>query len=414
MKTTLSLSKEKIKITLLEGIHPSAVATFENNDYHKIERFTHSPEPDEWVERHKDTHILGIRSRTQISTKILQQLPKLIAIGCFCIGIDQVDLEDAARKGIPVFNAPHSNTRSVAELVIGLTIMLLREIFPKSFAAHNHEWQKSMKQSSEVRGKTMGIIGYGHIGSQVSVLAESMGMQVFYYDIQIKLPLGNAKQVDSIDQLLSTSDIVTIHVSENDTSRNLMNRDRIKKMKRSACLINASRGSIVDLDSLAESLKKKQLQGAAIDVFPKEPGSQTEKFESPLIGLHNVILTPHIGGSTMEAQKNIGIEVANKLVLFSDRGATEGAVNFPGVKLPPNENAHRILHIHENKPGILKEINEKVAEKGINIHAQYLETNNSIGYVVLDIDPMVSKRHLKLLRQEITEIDGTIRTRMLY
>ncbi len=414
MKNTLSLSKEKIKISIFEGIHSSAVTTFENNDYHKIERFNHSPEPEELVEKHKDTHILAIRSRTEISTKILQQLPKLLVIGCFCIGTDQVDLEGAARKGIPVFNAPHSNTRSVAELVIGLTIMLLREIFPKSFAAHKHGWQKSMKQSSEVRGKTMGIIGYGHIGSQVSVLAESMGMQVVYYDIQTKLPLGNAKQVDSIDQLLSTSDIVTIHVSENDTSRNLMNRDRIKKIKKNAYLINASRGSIVDLDALAESLKKKQLQGAAIDVFPKEPGSKTEKFESPLIGLHNVILTPHIGGSTVEAQKNIGIEVANKLVFFSDRGATEGAVNFPGVKLPANENAHRVLHIHENKPGILKEINEKVAEKGINIHAQYLETNKSIGYVVLDLDPMVSKLQLKILKQEITEINGTIRTRMLY
>lgn len=414
MKNKLSLGKDKIKIVLLEGIHKAAATTLKNYGYTNVERYSGTMDPDQLIEKLAGIHMLGIRSRTQISATIMQKLTRLIAVGCFCIGTDQIDLETVAEKGIPVFNAPHSNTRSVAELVIGLTIMLLREIFPKSIAAHKHVWQKSAKQSTEVRGKTMGIIGYGHIGSQVSVLAESLGMRIIYFDIQTKLPLGNAKQLNSIDQLLSMSDIVTIHVSENESSRNLINRERILKMKRKSCLINASRGSIVDLDALKERLNNGHLHGAAIDVFPKEPGSKTEKFESPLIGHRNVILTPHIGGSTLEAQENIGIEVANKLAYFSDRGATEGAVNFPEVKLPPNENAHRILHIHENIPGMMKEINEKVAQRGINILAQYLETKKTIGYVVLDIDPSVTKSVFQQLRQELSKIEGTIRTRLLY
>jgi D-3-phosphoglycerate dehydrogenase len=410
----LSLSKDKIRIVLLEGIHPRAVEVFREHGYTNVESLSSTLADRPLAKKIGDAHMVGIRSRTQISPGVLEGVNKLIAIGCFCIGIDQVSLEDAAAKGIPVFNAPHSNTRSVAEMVIGLTIMLLRDIFPKSLAAHRHEWKKSKGSSYEARGKTLGIVGYGHIGSQVSVLAEAMGMHVVYYDIQTKLPLGNARTVDSLDSLLEISDVVTLHVPEDESTRKMMTGKKLGRMKGSACLINASRGSVVDLEALADALKSGHLRGAAIDVFPMEPGSSGEYFASPLIGLENVILTPHIGGSTLEAQENIGAEVANKLVYFSDRGATQGAVNFPAVNLQPNENTHRILHIHENKPGILKAINEKVANRGINVLGQYLETRKQIGYVVLDVDPDVSRQLLQELRVELTGIDGTIRTRVLY
>ncbi len=414
MSLPLSLSKDKIRIVLLEGIHPRAVEVFREHGYTNVESLSSTLADRSLVKKIGDAHMVGIRSRTQISPGVLEGVNKLIAIGCFCIGIDQVSLEDAAAKGIPVFNAPHSNTRSVAEMVIGLTIMLLRDIFPKSLAAHRHEWKKSKGSSYEVRGKTLGIVGYGHIGSQVSILAEAMGMRVVYHDIQTKLPLGNARSVDSLDSLLEIADVVTLHVPEDESTRKMMTGEKLGRMKGSACLINASRGGVVDLEALADALKSGRLRGAAIDVFPREPGSSGEYFASPLIGQENVILTPHIGGSTLEAQENIGAEVANTLVYFSDRGATEGAVNFPAVNLQPNEHTHRILHIHENKPGMLKAINEKVANRDINVLGQYLETRRQIGYVVLDVDPEVSRQLLQELRVELTGIDGTIRTRVLY
>jgi D-3-phosphoglycerate dehydrogenase len=414
MKTSHSLSKEKIKILLLEGVHPYAVEIFREYGYNNIENIPTTLNQDALREKIKDIFILGVRSRTRITADILEQATKLITIGCFCIGTDQISLEDAAHKGIPVFNAPHSNTRSVAELVIGLLIMLLRDIFPRSTAAHRSEWLKSAQNSFEARGKTIGIIGYGHIGSQVSILAEALGMQVIYYDIKTKLPLGNARSVNSLEKLLKLADIVTLHVPEDDTTIQMINVQTLALMKKGSYLINASRGKVVDLVALSHSLKSGDIRGAAVDVFPREPESNQEKFESPLIGLENVILTPHIGGSTQEAQKNISAEVASKLVYYSDRGSTETAVNFPMVSLRPNENAHRILHTHENRPGMLSAINEQVASKGINVLGQYLETNHQIGYVVLDIDKRVSKSVLKSLRQNLDEIDGTIRTRLLY
>jgi D-3-phosphoglycerate dehydrogenase len=410
----LSLSKDKIKIVLLEGIHPRAVRLFGEYDYNNIDIFKTTLSGNELRTAIQNAHMIGIRSRTKITSDVIKHTPKLIAIGCFCIGTDQVDIEFAASRGIPVFNAPHSNTRSVAELVMGITIMLFRNIFPKNFAAHHKKWQKSAMDSHEVRGKTIGIIGYGHIGSQVSILAEALGMRVFYFDIKTKLPLGNAMPVDSLDELLLRSDIVTLHVPEDQTTINMMNDEMISKMKEKSFLINASRGKVVVIDALVKALRSKKISGAAIDVFPGEPDSSKEKFESPLIGMDNVVLTPHIGGSTLEAQENIGVEVASKLVFFSDRGTTDGAVNFPEVNLKPTYNAHRILHIHENRPGLLHAINQIVAHHNINVLGQYLETKKLIGYVVIDIDSTFPRKQLKLLREELNRIDGTIRTRILY
>jgi D-3-phosphoglycerate dehydrogenase len=410
----LSLSKDKIKIVLLEGIHPRAEEVLNDFNYTNLRSYSTPLTGNELIRVVKDAHMVGIRSRSRITSEVIKQANKLIAIGCFCIGTNQVDLDFAASKGVPVFNAPHSNTRSVAELVIGITIMLFRNIFPKNFAAHNQEWQKSAKDSYEVRGKTIGIVGYGHIGSQVSILAESLGMRVIYYDIKTKLPLGNAVPVNSLTDLIKRSDIVTLHVPEDHTTINMMNSETFSQMKPKSYLINASRGRVVDIHSLVNALENGKLRGAAVDVFPEEPDSSGEKFESPLIGRHNVILTPHIGGSTLEAQENIGIEVASKLVYFSDRGTTDGAVNFPEVNLKPTDRAHRILHIHENRPGLLRAINEIVARRDINVLGQYLETKKQIGYVVLDIDPSFQREELKLLRKELTQIDGTIRTRILY
>jgi D-3-phosphoglycerate dehydrogenase len=414
MNKTLSLTKDKIKVLLLEGIHPSATEIFQENGYTNIEQFPSTIDVSKLSRKIQDTFMLGIRSRTEVTVEIFRNVSRLIAIGCFCIGTDQVALQEAAIRGIPVFNAPHSNTRSVAELVIGLSIMLLRGIFPKSMAAHRSLWKKSAKDSFEARGKTIGIIGYGHIGSQVSILAEAMGMQVIYYDIKSKMPLGNARLMSSLEKLLKVSDVVTLHVPEDDSTHQMLNKQTIALMKKGSYLLNASRGKVVDLQVLSHFLKSGHLQGAAVDVFPSEPKTNDEKFKNPLTGLENVILTPHIGGSTLEAQENIGTEVANKLVHFSDRGSTEGAVNFPMVNLRSNENAHRILHTHENKPGMLSAINEKLANKGINVLGQYLETNHQLGYVVLDIDKRVSKETLKILRQDLINIDGTIRTRVLY
>ncbi len=414
MKNLLSLSKDKIQIVLLENIHSRAVEVFNDNGYHNVKTYDSALPKADMTDKIKNAHLIGIRSGTTVDHIVLENARKLIAIGCFCIGTDQVELTRAAHLGIPVFNAPHSNTRSVAELVIGLSVMLLRGIFPKSMAAHQHQWIKTASGSNELRGKKMGIIGYGHIGSQVSILAEALGMQVIYFDIRHCLPLGNAQPVDALEELLKKSDVVTLHVPEDETTINMINHDRLVLLKEDACLINASRGKVVDLDALAMHLKQGKLRGAAIDVFPSEPGSKHDKFHSPLIGLTNVILTPHIGGSTLEAQKNIGTEVATKLIQFSDLGNTEGSVNFPNVNLRLNAHTTRLLHIHENRPGLLHAINEIIADRGINVSGQYLETKNEIGYVVLDIEPLASREDSRSLRAALGKIAGTIRTRILY
>jgi D-3-phosphoglycerate dehydrogenase len=414
MKNLLSLSKDKIKIVLLENIHPRAVEIFNENGYLNVESFSTALAGSDLADKIKNAHIVGIRSRTSIDQTVLDKAHRLIAVGCFCIGTDQVDINQAARLGVPVFNAPHSNTRSVAELVIGLAVMLMRGIYPKSIAAHRHQWVKSASGSNELRGKKIGIIGYGHIGSQVSILAEAMGMQVIYYDIRTCLPLGNAKPVNSLEQLLKEADLVTLHVPEDETTINMLDHKHLTLLKDEACLINASRGRVIDIKALANHMIKGKLRGSAIDVFPSEPGSKQEPFESPLIGLENVILTPHIGGSTQEAQQNIGTEVATKLVHFSDLGNTEGSVNFPNVNLRPNEHTTRLLHIHENRPGLLRAINEIFADRGINVTGQYLETKGEIGYVVLDIEPLASRDDSQSLRAVLQNIPGTIRTRILY
>ena len=414
MNTNLSLAKEKIKILLLENIHPQAKIILDQNGYHNVESIDSAISQSDLISKIKSVHMLGIRSRSIIDQKILDHANKLIAIGCFCIGTDHVQLDYATQQGIPVFNAPHSNTRSVAELVIGLAIMLMRGIFAKSSAAHQHKWIKSAKGSNELRGKTIGIIGYGHIGSQVSILAEALGMHVIYYDIRSKLPLGNATQVDNLNELLKFSHIITLHVPEDKSTIEMINVKNLSLMPQDACLINASRGRVVNINDLVKKLKDGKLRGAAIDVFPSEPGSDTEAFKSPLIGIDNVILTPHIGGSTREAQKNIGNEVASKLVNFSDLGNTEDAVNFPNVNLRPNDNTTRFLHIHENRPGMLKSINEIIADRNINVSGQYLETKNEIGYVVLDIEPLGSRQESIRLRKALHDIPGSIRTRILY
>ncbi len=413
-KNVFSLAKDKIRIVLLENIHPQAVRVFNDNGYHNVETLATALSGPELAEQIRSAHILGIRSGTRIDPPVLEKARKLIAIGCFCIGTDQVSLPHAARLGIPVFNAPHSNTRSVAELVIGLSVMLMRGIFPKSMAAHRHGWIKSASGSNELRGKKIGIIGYGHIGSQVSILAEAMGMQVIYYDIRTRLPLGNARPLASLEELLREADLVTLHVPEDETTINLLDQRHLALLKPDACLINASRGRVIDIDALASHIRNGNLRGAAIDVFPREPGSKQEPFEWPLIGLEQVILTPHIGGSTLEAQKNIGTEVATRLAHFSDLGNTEGAVNFPNVNLRANEHTTRLLHIHENRPGLLRAINEIFADRSINVSGQYLETRGEIGYVVLDIEPLASRADSRSLREALQDIPGTIRTRILY
>ena len=401
------LNQSDVKILLLEGIHYSAVETLNKAGFTNVERISTALEGDELISKLSTAHFVGIRSRTQLKSEVLQHGKHLLGIGCFCIGTNQVDLETAASYGIPVFNAPHANTRSVAELVIGLTIMLMRGTFEKSQAAHNGDWLKSAVGSNEVRGKTMGIIGYGHIGSQISILAESLGMQVIYHDAYTKLPLGNANQV-SLEELLHSSDIVTLHVPETDETKGMISKDVLDQMKKGSILINASRGSVVDIDALAQKLDSKHIKAAAIDVFPKEPQSKTETFQSPLRGFPQVILTPHVGGSTEEAQESIGVEVGTKFVNYFNLGSTEGSVNFPQINVPPHKNGHRIMHIHKNIPGVLRQINRLIAEEDINILAQYLETKGDIGYVVFDIE---SHREEELL-PKLNEIEGTVRTRI--
>ncbi|MEM8883059.1 MAG: phosphoglycerate dehydrogenase [Planctomycetota bacterium] len=399
-----------MRFLLLEGIHESAVETLYRFGYTNVERRTTALTGDELKQALDGTHFVGLRSRTQLDGDALAAANKLVGVGCFCIGTNQVDLDAAARKGVPVFNAPHSNTRSVAELVIGLAIMLMRGTFAKSTAVHLGRWPKTASGSHEVRGKTLGIVGYGHIGSQVSVLAEGMGMRVVYHDLLDTLPLGNAVRRSSLHEVLSEADIVTLHVPETETTRGLIGKAEIGAMKPGAHLIQTSRGTVVDVEALGDALRSGHLAGAAVDVFPTEPTSTDAPLDSPLRELSNVILTPHVAGSTEEAQEKIGIEVAHKFVGYSDRGTTVGTVNFPELSLAEHEGAHRILHIHRNVPGVLRAINDAVADEGINVLSQHLQTKNEIGYVVLDIERGVGDG----LRERLKSIDGTIRTRILY
>ncbi|MGB0495062.1 MAG: phosphoglycerate dehydrogenase [Kangiellaceae bacterium] len=405
-----STPKDNIKIVLLEGIHPSAETLFRKDGYNNIFTASKSLPKDDLEAVLKDAHFLGIRSRTQVTDSLLEKSPKLVAIGCFCIGTNQVDLTAATKKGIPVFNAPFANTRSVAELVIAEIVLLLRGVPAKSAAAHRGEWHKSAANSFETRGKTLGIVGYGHIGTQTGILAESLGMNVQFYDIEKQLSLGNATPVDSYQQLLKTSDVVTFHVPETPQTKNLMDKKSFEILKDGAILINASRGTVVDIEELAKALESGKVLGAAIDVFPEEPKSNQEEFVSILREYDNAILTPHIGGSTKEAQVNIGIEVAEKLVKYSNNGSTLSSVNFPEVGLPALIGKHRICHIHQNEPGILAKINDIFSDTGVNISAQYLQTNEHIGYVVTDIDDISSQQAFGELKQ----IQGTVRSRILY
>lgn len=405
-----SLDKRKIRFLLLEGVHPSAVESLHKSGYKAIEQHKKALPADELKAALKGVHFLGIRSRTQITDEILEHADKLVAIGCFCIGTNQVDLEAATRRGIAVFNAPFSNTRSVAELVIAEAILLLRGIPSKNAAAHRGEWQKSALNSYEIRGKRLGIIGYGNIGTQLGVIAEGLGMQVQFYDVINKLPMGNARQVASLSQLLSSSDVVTLHVPETATTHCMIGAQQLAQMRSGAVLINASRGTVVDIDALASRLEGGHLAGAAIDVFPVEPRSNEDEFISPLRRFDNVILTPHVGGSTVEAQNNIGKEVAEKLALYSDNGTTTSSVNFPEVSLPAHEGSHRILHIHHNVPGVMSAINRVFSEINLNVSAQFLQTNAHIGYVVMDVDSASSD----VAVEKLSAIETTIRCRVLY
>ncbi|MGQ0286538.1 phosphoglycerate dehydrogenase [Pasteurellaceae bacterium 22721_9_1] len=408
--TKVSLDKSKIKFLLLEGVHQSALEVLRAAGYTNIEYHKKALDGEELKNAIKDAHFVGIRSRTFLTEEVLACAPKLIAIGCFCIGTNQVDLKAAEMRGIPVFNAPFSNTRSVAELVLGEILLLMRNVPQANADVHRGLWNKSADGSHEVRGKKLGIIGYGHIGSQLSVIAESLGMRVYFYDIENKLPLGNAQQIRSLNDLLSSCDVVSLHVPENSSTKNLMNAERIAQLKQGAILINAARGTVVDIDALASALESGRVRGAALDVFPEEPASIQEEFKSPLRKFDNVILTPHIGGSTSEAQENIGAEVSGKFVKYSDNGSTLSAVNFPEVSLPEHSGANRLLHIHHNRPGILNKINKVFVDANVNIAAQYLQTNPNIGYVVIDVE---SDDTLELLHQ-LKEIEGTIRARVLF
>ena len=409
-KKTTSYPKEKIKILFLENISDIAIKKFVDAGYASVKKISAALSENELMNEIKNVHLLGIRSKTQLTKKVLGQAEKLQAIGCFCIGVNQVDLQAATKKGVVVFNAPYSNTRSVAELVIASSIMLIRRIPDKNKAAHDGIWLKEAKGSYELRGKTLGIIGYGNIGSQVSVLAESLGMKVIFYDAETKMPLGNAEDKKTLKDVLSNADIVTLHVPELASTKNLINKTNLKYFKNNSILINYARGEVVDLTALAKALQDGQLAGAAIDVYPVEPEKNGDKFTTPLQGLSNVILTPHIGGSTEEAQQNIGEDVSNKLFNYLEKGITTGSHTVPALSLPPQEGTHRILHIHNNVPGVLSEINTKLSMHKINIVAQYLKTNDEIGYVVLDVDKSLSKEALELLRN----VKQTLKVRLLY
>jgi D-3-phosphoglycerate dehydrogenase len=397
---------------LLEGVHDSAVETFRSAGYSRVERLRTALDRHELEQRLAETHVLGIRSRTQLTAEVFESAPRLFCVGCFCIGTNQVDLGAAKGLGIPVFNAPYSNTRSVAELVLGEAIMLFRGIHQKSVAAHAGAWAKSVTGSREIRGKVLGIVGYGHIGSQVSVLAEALGMVVRYYDIVDKLSLGNARPCGSLYELLSMSDVVTLHVPATPETVDMITESELKLMKPDSFLINASRGNVVDLDALAEALREDDIAGAAIDVYPAEPSSTDQELQTPLRGLDQVILTPHIGGSTHEAQESIGVEVADKLIRYSDTGSTTGSVNFVQVSLPVQGETTRFLHVHRDVPGVLAQINSVFSERDLNIAGQYLQTDGEIGYVVVDVSGHVDGG--TKIRDELQKIEGTLRVRFLY
>ncbi len=405
-----SYPKDRIKVLFLENISDKAVQYFKQQGYADVKKVSGALSEEELIKVIKDVHILGIRSKTFISKKVLDSAKKLQAIGCFCIGVNQVDLKACKQKGIAVYNAPYSNTRSVAELVIGASILLIRRILDKNKAAHNGVWNKDAKGSFELRGKTMGIIGYGNIGTQLSVMAEAMGMRVQFFDIETKLPLGNAQVRKSIKEIVSSSDIISLHVPETNQTKNLINKTVLKQFKAGSILVNYARGEVVDLEALAEAIKEKHIAGAAIDVFPVEPEKNGDAFSTPLQGLSNVLLTPHIGGSTEEAQENIGEDVSIKLYQYLERGVSNGSHTIPSLSLPPVDGAHRILHIHKNVPGVLGAINTLLSKNKINIVGQYLKTNDEIGYVVLDVDSKLSKQAMTLLK----EVKETIRVRMLY
>jgi D-3-phosphoglycerate dehydrogenase len=410
---TTSLEKNKIKIVLLEGVHQSAVEAFKTNGYTGIESHPKSLSEPKLINAVRDAYFVGIRSATQLTARVIESAPKLTGIGCFCIGTNQVDLEAAQDRGIPVFNAPFSNTRSVAELVLGEIIMLMRGIPHRNAAAHRGEWIKTAAGSREVRGKILGIVGYGHIGTQIGLLAESVGMQVLFFDIERKLALGNARAMPSLDALLEAADAVTLHVPETPQTLTMIGAPELARMKPGAILINASRGTVVDIDALVKALQSQRLAGAAIDVFPAEPKGSGDQFASPLRGLDQVMLTPHIGGSTEEAQQNIGVEVAEKLIKYSNNGSTLTAVNFPEVSLPEHPGKHRLLHIHRNQPGMLSAINQIFSEEQINIAGQYLQTNSRIGYVVIDVETRDPEETLALKRR-LDKVSGTLKTRVLY
>lgn len=409
-KKNTSYPKENINILFLENISDVAVKHFQSNGYKNVKKLTGAISEDELVKVIKDVHLIGIRSKTKITSRVLEAAKKLQAIGCFCIGVNQVDLEIAKQNGVAVFNAPYSNTRSVAELVIGASIMLIRKIIDKDKAAHQGAWMKDSTGSHELRGKTIGIIGYGNIGSQISVLAESLGLKVIFYDVETKLPLGNATDVKSLKALLQQSDIVTLHVPETSLTKNMINKTNLKHFKKGAILLNYARGEVVELPALRKALLDGHLSGAAIDVFPVEPEKNGDTFTTVLQGLPNVLLTPHIGGSTLEAQSNIGEDVSNKLFNYLEKGVSTGSHSIPALSLPPQEGAHRILHIHKNVPGVLSQINTLLSENHINILGQYLKTNDTIGYVVLDIDKHLSKNAMELMRS----VKETLKVRMLY
>ena len=405
-----SYPKEKIRVLLLENVSEIAVKNFQKQGYTQVQKLTKALPEEELIDTIKNVHILGIRSKTQITSSVLKAASKLQAIGCFCIGVNQVDLDTATNNGVAVFNAPYSNTRSVAELVIGAAIMLIRRVPDKSIAAHKGIWMKEASGSYELRGKTLGIIGYGNIGSQVSVLAEALGMKVIFYDVETKLPLGNAMDMGTLKDVLSRADVITLHVPENPQTKNLINKNNIKYCKQGSIIINYARGEVIDLFALRKAIENQQIAGAAVDVFPHEPEKNGDQFVSPLQGLSNVLLTPHIGGSTEEAQQNIGEDVSTKLLNFLEKGITLGSQTVPALSLPPQEGSHRILHIHKNVPGVLSDINTRLSKNKINIVAQYLKTNESIGYVVVDVDKKISNHATQLLR----DVANTIKVRLLY
>lgn len=405
-----SYPKDKIKILMLENISDAAIKVFKDAGYADIKKISGALSEEQLINEIKQVHMVGIRSKTQITEKVLQHAEKLQAIGCFCIGTNQVNLHAARKKGIVVFNAPYSNTRSVAELVIGASIILIRKILDKNKAAHEGQWNKDAKGSFEIRGKTLGIIGYGNIGSQVSILAESLGMKVIFYDTITKLPLGNAESRKTLKEVVSKADIITLHIPETQQTKNLINKSLLKHFKKGSILINFARGEVVDLDALTNALTSRDLSGAAIDVFPVEPEKNGDPFSSPLQNIPNVLLTPHIGGSTEEAQYNIGEDVSAKLLQYLEMGATTGSHTVPELNLSPQEGTHRILHIHTNVPGVLSEINTTLSENKINVLGQYLKTNDEIGYVVLDIDKKLSKNAVELLKK----VKGSLKVRLLY